>query len=124
MYEKSTLAKLYLNCLNLAVYSLTGTSFNDVYPVSQLEIYIVLAFLISGGLIYGKIFGDCEKTMLMLEREREMKRNKFEKTKQFCFDREVSPAIRKKVKDFFTKNEENYYQRKINYFSKYLLTFD
>lgn len=53
---------------------LTGTSFNDVKPVTKNEFTLCLVLLALGALIYGKIFGDFEKAMHLLNNEKELKK--------------------------------------------------
>lgn len=57
------MAVKYLNSFLWSTYSLTGCSFNDVYPVSNDEFIFSLILLIIGSIIFGKIFGDFEKAM-------------------------------------------------------------
>jgi len=68
------LTNLYLNSLSWATYVLTGTSFNDVHPVTKHEFALSLSLLVMGALIYGKIFGDFEKAMHLINHEKHLKK--------------------------------------------------
>ena len=63
-----------MNSLSWATYVLTGTSFNDVYPVSNNEFTLTLLLMVMGALIYGKMFGDFEKAMHLLNHEKHLKK--------------------------------------------------
>ena len=68
------MTNLYLNSLSWATYVLTGTSFNDVKPVTKYEFSLNLFLLVMGALIYGKIFGDFEKAMHLINHEKHLKK--------------------------------------------------
>lgn len=69
------LINLYLNSLSWGTYVLTGTSFNDIHPVNKTEIGLSLILLVMGALIYGKIFGDFEKAMHLINQEKHIKKS-------------------------------------------------
>lgn len=72
--KKKTLIDLYINSLCWGTYVLTGTSFNDVYPITKTETVLSLFLLVMGSLIYGKIFGDFEKAMHLIQNEKQLKK--------------------------------------------------
>lgn len=118
----------YTFSFDMAVYVLSGTCFFDIGPSSKAEIGLTVFFMAYGFLLYGKIFGDIEHTIVLLKKENDKKKFLFlnlladffyllnEKRKSFECCKEVSvilnlqPEIRKKIQEYFTKFEQKYYQ--------------
>ena len=60
----------YTYVIDMAIYILSGTCFYDIYPHSDAEIIITVIFMVLGSLLYGKIFGDLENAMVLLDEQK------------------------------------------------------
>ena len=61
---------VYLDSLSWAVATMTGTSYGDVSPTTNYEIFISIIMMILGASFYGKVFADFEKIMQVMRKER------------------------------------------------------
>ncbi|KAL4436164.1 hypothetical protein ABPG74_018148 [Tetrahymena malaccensis] len=105
----------YVIGLEWTVEAMIGSSFGDVYPPTEGEIFLTIISMVAGGIFYCKIFSDFN-SLLKINRQTKIEIwEKQEKVYLFASKKQVSQKIYDKIQHFYNNSEDG--QKIINYYS-------
>ncbi|EAS07213.2 cyclic nucleotide-binding domain protein (macronuclear) [Tetrahymena thermophila SB210] len=105
----------YVIGLEWTVEAMVGSSFGDVYPSTEGEIFLTIVSMVTGGIFYCKIFSDFSSLLKISQQTKMEIWEKQEQVYLFANKKQVSQKIYDKIQHFYNNFEDG--QKIINYYS-------
>ena len=110
--EDNNLLSVYIDCTLWAVSCMVGNDLGNFKPNSTPRLTMTLLLMLLGAAFHAQIFGDFQLILRFTRKTQIEQKKRFDKCKEFCIERKVHGILRKKIKSFYSRDQNSFLEGK------------